>query len=189
MRKNLSLLFLLLPLAVFSAECVKLSSDLYRIENEFIKADITASGGARCLSLVDKRTGLEYTSPASDMGIGGECDWQEKKMKNSIWFGKPYAVLGTQKGAKAEIRFQRSGTGVVGQWMTITKTYALDDKSTEIEVLYDIAVRAGMHCAPRMHAALGTTDRGAVRFSFGVFNTEAESDAAVQAVKEIAEDL
>ena len=76
------------------------------------------------------------------MGIGGECDWQEKKMKNSIWFGKPYAVLGTQKGARAEIRLQRSGTGVVGQWITITKTIALDDKSTEIEVLYDIAVRA-----------------------------------------------
>ena len=83
MRKNLSLLFLLLPLAVFSAECVKLSEGLYRLENELIKADISAVGGARCLSLVDKRTGLEYTSPASDMGVGGECDWQEKKMKNS----------------------------------------------------------------------------------------------------------
>ena len=142
MRKHILPLSLLLPLAVFSAECVKLSEGLYRLENEYVRADITAAGGARCLSLVDKRTGLEYTSPASDMGVGGECDWQEKKMKNSIWFGKPYAVQGTQKGDRAEIRLQRSGTGVVGQWMTITKTIALDDKSTEIEFLYDIAVRA-----------------------------------------------
>ncbi|MBR2782834.1 MAG: aminotransferase class V-fold PLP-dependent enzyme [Firmicutes bacterium] len=54
---------------------------------------------------------------------------------------------------------------------------------------YGIAVRSGAHCAPRMHAALGTSAQGAVRFSFGWFNTEAETDAAVQAVREIAADL
>lgn len=52
---------------------------------------------------------------------------------------------------------------------------------------YDIAVRSGAHCAPRMHAALCTTEQGAVRFSFGYFNTEEEVDAAIAAVKEIAE--
>lgn len=52
---------------------------------------------------------------------------------------------------------------------------------------YDIAVRSGAHCAPRMHAALGTEKQGAVRFSFGWFNTEEEVDAAIRAVKEIAE--
>ncbi len=51
---------------------------------------------------------------------------------------------------------------------------------------YGIAVRAGAHCAPRMHEALGTADRGAVRFSFSWFTTEAEVDAAVQAVAELA---
>lgn len=52
---------------------------------------------------------------------------------------------------------------------------------------YDIAVRPGAHCAPRMHKALGTTDTGAVRFSFSYFNTEEEIDAAVDAIKELAE--
>ena len=52
---------------------------------------------------------------------------------------------------------------------------------------YDIAVRAGAHCAPRMHAALGTTQQGAVRFSFSPFTTQAEVDAAIRAVKELAE--
>ncbi len=33
------------------------------------------------------------------------------------------------------------------------------------------AVRAGYHCAPLAHKALGTEDRGAVRASFGIFNT------------------
>lgn len=52
---------------------------------------------------------------------------------------------------------------------------------------YDIATRAGAHCAPRMHQALGTKAQGAVRFSFGWYNTEAEIDAAAAAVAEIAE--
>ena len=51
---------------------------------------------------------------------------------------------------------------------------------------YGIATRAGAHCAPRMHQALGTTDRGAVRFSFSWFNTEEDADKAAAAVAELA---
>ncbi len=53
---------------------------------------------------------------------------------------------------------------------------------------FGIAVRSGAHCAPRMHAALGTTAQGAVRFSFGYFNTAAEADTAVRAIRSIAEE-
>ncbi len=53
---------------------------------------------------------------------------------------------------------------------------------------YNIAVRAGAHCAPRMHQALGTARQGAVRFSFSWFNTTQEADAAIAAVREIAEE-
>ena len=53
---------------------------------------------------------------------------------------------------------------------------------------FGIAVRSGAHCAPRMHEALGTTAQGAVRFSFGYFNTEADADAAIEAVRSIAEE-
>ena len=52
---------------------------------------------------------------------------------------------------------------------------------------YGIATRPGAHCAPRMHRALGTERQGAVRFSFGWFNTEDEVDTAIRAVKELAE--
>ena len=51
---------------------------------------------------------------------------------------------------------------------------------------YGIATRPGAHCAPRMHRALGTVEQGAVRFSFGWFNTEDEVDAAAAAVRELA---
>lgn len=59
--------------------------------------------------------------------------------------------------------------------------------SDELAVTYGIATRPGAHCAPRMHAALGTTEQGAVRFSFSCYNTEQEVDAAIAAVRAIAE--
>mgnify|MGYP000902301065 CR=1 FL=1 len=52
---------------------------------------------------------------------------------------------------------------------------------------YDIVTRAGGHCAPLMHKALGTEVQGAVRFSFSYFNTEEEIDTAINAIKEIVE--
>ncbi len=51
---------------------------------------------------------------------------------------------------------------------------------------YGIATRAGAHCAPRMHRALGTSERGAVRFSFSPFTTAEEVETAIRAVREIA---
>lgn len=59
--------------------------------------------------------------------------------------------------------------------------------SDELAVTYGIATRPGAHCAPRMHKALGTTEQGAVRFSFSCYNTEQEVDAAIAAVRAIAE--
>ena len=47
---------------------------------------------------------------------------------------------------------------------------------------YGIATRVGLHCAPAAHQALGTWPAGTVRFSFGAFNTETETDEAARAV-------
>lgn len=40
----------------------------------------------------------------------------------------------------------------------------------------DIIIRAGYHCAPLAHKALGTENGGAVRVSFGYFNTKNDVD-------------
>lgn len=40
---------------------------------------------------------------------------------------------------------------------------------------YGICVRAGAHCAPLMHRALGTVEQGVVRFSFSHTNTREET--------------
>ena len=51
---------------------------------------------------------------------------------------------------------------------------------------FNIAVRAGLHCAPLVHERLGTAPNGAIRFSPGVFNRKAHIDAAVSALSIIA---
>lgn len=89
---------------------------------------------------------------------------------------------------------QIDGVTVYGDFKTErTAVVALNirdyDSGAVSDVLYaeyGIATRPGAHCAPRMHQALGTTDRGAVRFSFSWFNTEHEADEAARAVAKIA---
>ena len=39
-----------------------------------------------------------------------------------------------------------------------------------------ICVRSGLHCSPLAHIALGTEQSGAVRVSFGIFNTKSDID-------------
>lgn len=58
--------------------------------------------------------------------------------------------------------------------------------SDELAERFGIATRPGAHCAPRLHRALGTEGQGAVRFSWSYFNTEAETDAAAEAVRILA---
>jgi cysteine desulfurase/selenocysteine lyase len=50
---------------------------------------------------------------------------------------------------------------------------------------FNIATRPSLHCAPMAHRTMGTIDIGAVRFSFGYFNTMNEIDVAVNALKSI----
>lgn len=66
--------------------------------------------------------------------------------------------------------------------------YDSGEVSDELYVRYGISTRAGAHCAPLMHEALGTVEQGAVRFSFSHRNTREEVLRAVQAVKELAEE-
>lgn len=52
--------------------------------------------------------------------------------------------------------------------------------------LRDIAVRAGLHCAPAAHRSIGTfAEGGAVRFSPGYFTTDADVDATISAMEDI----
>ena len=66
--------------------------------------------------------------------------------------------------------------------------YDSGEVADELSERFGIATRAGAHCAPRMHAALGTVGQGAVRFSFSYATTEEEIDTAIDAVRELCEE-
>ena len=56
-----------------------------------------------------------------------------------------------------------------------------------LDAAFRVQVRAGLHCAPAMHASLGThTSGGTIRFSLGPFTSESDIDVAIGAVAEIA---
>ncbi len=67
------------------------------------------------------------------------------------------------------------------------KGFEAGDVGTMLDVDYNIAVRTGLQCAPKVHQHIGTADiHGTVRMSVGAFTTEEDIDAAITAVKEIA---
>lgn len=68
-----------------------------------------------------------------------------------------------------------------------------DTPSDEIALIldedYNIQVRPGAHCAPLIHKHFGTENQGILRFSFSYFNTDDEVDTAIEAIKEISQNI
>jgi cysteine desulfurase/selenocysteine lyase len=63
--------------------------------------------------------------------------------------------------------------------------YIPDQLAAVLDQVFDIATRAGLHCAPQAHRTAGTLEAGALRFSPGYFNTPeevAEAAAALQSI-------
>jgi cysteine desulfurase family protein len=59
------------------------------------------------------------------------------------------------------------------------------DLGAILDQSFDIAVRPGLHCAPYVHKAVGSYPDGLVRVSPGPFNTNAEIDTLVAALREV----
>lgn len=54
-----------------------------------------------------------------------------------------------------------------------------------LDEIYNIAVRAGLHCSPCAHQLIETQQIGTVRISLGCFNTKEDIDLLITALKEI----
>ena len=67
--------------------------------------------------------------------------------------------------------------------------YGMDcEQVAERLALRDVAVRAGLHCAPLAHNAAGTMGRGTVRASVSPFNTVREVERFLDFVEELAQE-
>ena len=122
-------------------------------------------------------------------GLGAALDFIEQVGMDSIYQKEHQLMTSFYEGVK-----DIEGVTVYGDFSRMRspvvalniKDYDSSAVSDELSEYYGIATRPGAHCAPRMHMALGTKEQGAVRFSFGCFNTQDEVDAAIYAVREIA---
>lgn len=55
--------------------------------------------------------------------------------------------------------------------------------AADLDYMYQIQTRVGLHCAPSAHMTLGTYPEGTIRFSFGWNNTLEEVEQALEALK------
>lgn len=60
------------------------------------------------------------------------------------------------------------------------------DAAKILDQKYGIMARAGLHCSPQAHRAIGTAETGTLRISTGWFNTQDEIDELARALSEIA---
>jgi cysteine desulfurase family protein len=65
--------------------------------------------------------------------------------------------------------------------------YAPDQLAAVLDQAFDIATRAGLHCAPQAHRTAGTLECGALRFSPGWFTTRDDIEYATQSLCSILE--
>jgi len=81
---------------------------------------------------------------------------------------------------------ERHGEGRVGLVGINLPGLAPAELAAILDERFDIAVRAGLHCAPYAHKHLGTFPDGLVRFSVGMLTTVEEVRQAADALNEIA---
>ncbi len=64
--------------------------------------------------------------------------------------------------------------------------YQPEEVAAILDESFHIAVRAGLHCAPDAHRAMGAFPEGAVRVSFGPGNTRVQVERLLDALRQIA---
>ena len=93
---------------------------------------------------------------------------------------------GVSEALIADVEIQLDNRELVKGKVLESALMSAREVSDALSAEFGIATRPGAHCAPLLHTALGTAERGAVRFSFSCANTFEEVDAAAAAVREIA---
>jgi cysteine desulfurase / selenocysteine lyase len=96
-----------------------------------------------------------------------------KDPRQFTWYGSDRAIA------------ERAGEERVGLVGINTAGFSPAELAAILDERYDIAVRAGLHCAPYAHKHLGTFPEGLVRFSVGLLTTVDDVRQAAAALNEI----
>ena len=86
---------------------------------------------------------------------------------------------------EGQLRILAGGEERVGVVSVQTLKKELSQAAFELDYRFGIMTRVGLHCAPAAHRTLGSYPVGAIRFSFGWYNTPRQTDRALEALGEV----
>lgn len=142
-----------------------------------ILPDMHESGTLNTPGIVGLGAGIEYIK---EYGID-----KIKKHKNML-INKLYEGIKHLKNIKIYSDINNNSGIMAVNFLGIDP----NEVSYVLDKVYDIKVRAGLHCSPMAHDTLGTRDLGGVvRFSVGIFNTEKEIDEVIKAMTDISNNI
>lgn len=137
--------------------------------------DKLESGTPNTVGIAGLAAGVRFVLETGVEAIGQH----EHQLRKQLWDGlenvERVILYGPDSGQRATgvISFNVEGldSGQV--------SYILDRQ-------YNIATRAGLHCAPWAHRSIGSFKTGTVRISLGYFNTTDDAEQVLVAIKSIA---
>jgi cysteine desulfurase family protein len=134
------------------------------------------SGTANTPGLAGLASGLRYIAEKTVEGIWAHEARLASALIDALSTIKGITIYGPPAGPHR--------SGVVS--LTIDSLDAAD-AAMILDSSFDIAVRAGLHCAPDAHKTLGTFEHGGtIRVSIGCMNTEKEIECFAEAIARIA---
>ncbi len=124
------------------------------------------------------------------IGLAAALRWIESQGISKIFEHEQQLADRLRNGLRSipgmRIYAAKPSTSSVGVVSIAIEGYDPQEAAALLDASFGVQVRAGLHCAPLMHRALGTSESGGtVRFSVGPFNTTSDIDAAITAVSEI----
>lgn len=131
-------------------------------------------------------------------GLRAALRWRHEGSESSQ-FSEMELPCGTKRQRFVDLLSGMPGVGVVGISVDTTRemrsfvdvvslifeNFAADEIASILDLEFGIEVRAGLHCAPKIHAAIGSENVGTVRFSFGCFTSQSQIERAVAAIGQI----
>lgn len=145
------------------------------IDQPTTRPDRYESGTVNTVGLAGLLAGVTYVM---DKGVEQIRQHEWELVKKTI------AALGEIPGVEVY------GPGIETERVAVVSFNIAGVDASEVSFIldqqYGIATRSGYHCTPLGHQTAGTEQRGAVRASYGIFNTDKDVEALIQAVRQIA---
>lgn len=169
--------------AIYIREGIKVSplkqggtgSFSYDINQPELYPDSLESGTPNGVGIIALGKGIDFINEVGIENIRNHENSLKNHFINSLKNNEDIILYGTldeRQGAVVSLNIKDMDSSEVA--------FILSDE-------FDIYTRPGFHCAPLAHKTLGTEELGAVRFSFGYFNSIEDVDACVNALLKIVE--